>query len=127
MNVLDELAIACQSLNKIDEYDESLVKELSNSDLAVSDLYHYLETNKIDTKGSYRFCKELKRVLQNRRRVKQDMSMLKLYKDNINKLIQKDNRQLLLTEVNRRNKQLQSSVYKNSVYKDDELKELLEG
>ncbi len=126
MNVIDEVNKVCQILNSLDEYDESLSKEWSNNDLAISDLYHYVENNVMNSKSSYRFCKELKAVLKKRRTVKNDMNLLNVYKNNINKLIQKDNRQMLLSEVNQRNKKLQSAIYSNRIYKNGELVELLE-
>lgn len=59
-----------------------------------------------------------------RRQVKQDIELFRIYNLNVNKLTNEGNRKLLLAEINKANKKLQTT-YHNRIYTEEELKELL--
>jgi len=70
--------------------------------------------------------KEIKRIRQERRKIKNDMEISKVYKDNINKLINVDSRNILMTKVYKAEKQLESE-YQNRVYTKEEIENILKG
>lgn len=124
VNVLEELKSAINTLNKVDEYKDSLVDKLSEQDKRLSDLEHYIEENKLSTNQCYRMIKEIKKQRGIRRKIKNDYTILTNYENNINKLINHDNRRLLLEKVYKVNKSLDTK-YKNRIYTEEEINEIL--
>lgn len=124
MNVLEELKSAINTLNKVDEYKDGLVDKLSEQDKKLSDLEHYIEENKLSTNQCYRMIKEIKKQREIRRKIKNDYTILTNYENNINKLINHDNRRLLLEKVYKVNKSLDTK-YKNRIYTEEEINEIL--
>lgn len=106
IEVLEEIKNVVASLNKIDDYKEVLVEEQSKYDLMLSDLYHFIELNKFDSKSSYRIVKELKQVLSERRKVKVNLSVLRSFDMQRQKIINKDNRNIMMSTVSKCNKEL---------------------
>ena len=126
INVITELNNAIQLLNNVDEYTETLVDKLSSYDKRTSDLLHYIESNKLNAPQCCRIVKELKVIREERRKVKNDMEISKVYKDNINKLINKDNRNMLMIKLYKQEKQLGTN-YKNRIYTEENINNILEG
>ncbi|MCM1052467.1 MAG: hypothetical protein NC483_00595 [Ruminococcus sp.] len=125
IDVLEEVKNVVASLNKIENYGKRLSDDLSHQDLKLSDLYHFIEINKLDTKGCYRMIKELKQVLEERREIKINLAVLKSFDMQKQKLLNHDNRQIMLSAVCKCHKeQVTEDGY--NVYTNEELKELIE-
>ena len=124
--MIEEIENAILVLNKIDEYFETLSSLISNNDLAISDLYHYIENNSLNSKSSYRMMKELKERLKERRRLKNEQAIMNVYNNQKQKLIELNNRKMLMVNLKKEQKKLQTP-YKNRIYEEEELKEKLEG
>lgn len=127
IDILDKIVNICSELDTIEEYDNGLSDALSNVDSKLSDLYHYIETNKLKTNQCYRIIQEMRKVLIERRKIKNDMELMKIYHQNENKLLKGTNRQILLSSVGRTNKRLTESEYINRVYTKEEIEELVGG
>ena len=126
MNVIDEIAIIANKLNYLDEYSDSLANTLSDLDLKQQDLLHYLENNILKTNECYRIIKELKKIREKRRKIKNDMDLLSKYNEHKNKLLSKSNRSFLLSEIHKKEKLLSKS-YTNKSYSDEEIRKILGG
>ena len=126
MDVIEEITEIVDRLNKIDEYNSTLIDNLSSLDCKQQDLLHYIENNKINVLWCYRMLKEMKQIRMNRRKVKNDIELLSKFNDQKKKIISKENRKFILTELNKKNKQLQTN-YKNRQYTDEELQKILKG
>ena len=126
MNIVEELDDCVKKLNKIDEYINTLVDELSNYDKRTTDLLHFIENNNLNAPQSCKIIKEIKKVRQERRKIKNDMEISKAYKDNINKLIGIDNRSMLLTKIHKTKKQLETE-YQNRIYTKEDIDSILKG
>lgn len=124
--MVEEIKEAITLLNKIDEYNETLPSLMSNNDLAISDLYRYIENNTLNSKSSYRMIKELKERLKERRRLKDEQSIMRVYNNQKSKLVEINNRKMILIDLNKEKKKLQTP-YKNRIYEEEELKQKLEG
>ena len=125
--ILEKIIEVSNILDEIDDFESSISSEMSNYNYKLSDLYHYVENNTMDTKKCYRLCKELKKVLKERRQFKNNVELFHEYKNNVQKLNNgKENRQLMLAAIGKRSKQL-NQPYKNRVYSEEELKEIMEG
>lgn len=124
MDVLKTIDETIALLNSLDNYKDSLNESLSLKDQSLSDLYHYIEFNKLDSKGSYRMIKELKSVLTDRRKIKDDMSILHSFEEQKDRLIKKENRQLISSSIHKQDRMLKK--YNYNIYSEEELKELME-
>ena len=69
----------------------------------------------------------MRKVLVERRKIKNDMELLRVLHQHENKLINKANRQLLLNYIGKTNKALLNSEYGNRVYTKEEIEELVGG
>lgn len=126
MEVVDQIKEAIVLLNKVDEYNETLPSLMSQNDQAISDLYHYIENNTMNSKSCYRMIKELKERLIERRNLKNEQNIIRVFNKQKLKLSEINNRKMILVDLNREVKSLKEP-YKNRVYDEKELKEKLEG
>ena len=124
MEVIKTLQEITNTLNELDIYYDGLTNELSVIDLKIQDLLHYIENNNISILWSYKYIVELKKLRMERRRIKRDMFVLGKYNEHKNKIISSSNRQFLMNEVYKAEKQL-DTPYKNRQYKDEEIEEIL--
>lgn len=124
MDIVEEITNATKILDMIENYNEGLCEALSNQDQKISDLLHYIENNNINAAQSCHLIKEIKKVRTERRKVKNDMEIARVYKDNINKLINGDSRKMLLSKIHKTCKQLESE-YQNRVYTSKDFVEIL--
>lgn len=127
MDVLREITEIVEKLNEIDNYDSSLSQLLSECNEREQDLLHYIENNKINMLWCYKYVRELKNVREKRRNIKNDMERIMKFKEQKTKLASTiDNRQLMIAELNKREKQL-NCPYKNRRYTEEELQKILKG
>lgn len=126
MDIIEEIKEVIEKLDKIDEYNSSLTDNLSELDCKQQDLLHYIENNKINVLWCYRMIKEIKQIRQKRRKVKNDMELLYKYNEQKNKMISKENRQFLLTEIYKKEKTL-SKNYTNKQYTEEDIQKILKG
>lgn len=126
MDILEEITKIIEKLNIVDGYCNSLTTDLNELDEKTQDLLHYIENNKISAFSCYRIIKELKGIRQKRRKVKQDIELSKKYQEQKNRLSSFDNRQFLLTELHKKEKQLHTE-YKNRRYTEEDIQKILKG
>lgn len=127
MDVLKTIAEIVDKLNELDNYDNGLSQLLSECDEKEQDLLHYIENNKINMLWCYKYVRELKNIREKRRNIKNDMERITKFKEQKTKLVSTiDNRQLMLAELNKREKQL-NCPYKNRRYAEEELQKILKG
>ena len=124
MNIIEQVRIIIGQLNSLDNYTSNLVNELSMLDEKTSDLLHLIENNKMKASASCKIIKEIREIRIKRRKVKQDLEISRIYNEQKNKLITKENRMFLIQELTKKEKSL-NTEYKNRQYTDEELKELL--
>lgn len=124
MEVVKTLQEITKTLDELDTYYDGLTNELSTIDLKIQDLLHFIENNKISILWAYKYIVELKKLRLERRRIKNDMFILGKYSEHKNKIVSSGNRQFLMTELYKAEKQL-STPYKNRQYKDEEIEEIL--
>lgn len=126
INVIEKINEVCDLLDEIDSYFASIPGKQSENDMAISDIYHYIENNQVSTKGSYRIVKELKGHLLVRRQLKEDQEILRTFVNHKSKLNLPENRKMLLGEVNKTKNRL-AAPYNYRIYESEEmLKERIE-
>lgn len=124
--ILTKIIQVIELLNEIEDYDNGLAEKLSNADSKLSDLYHVVEQYKLKTNECYRIIQEEKKVLLERRKIKDDIALLNVFKTQKEKLMNEKNRSFFKQSIYKKNKELNESTYKNRVYTDEEISKLLE-
>ena len=124
MEVLKKLTQAISLLQEVEEYKEQLPTLQQEVDYRLSDLLHKIENDSLNAPQSCKIVKEIKKQRLIRRSYQNDYEIIRTYTNNVNKLMNAGNRELLLAEINRTNKRL-NQPYKNRVYTNDDMKELL--
>lgn len=124
MNIVEEVKEVISKLNAIDSYNSSLSQQLSIIDKKQQDILHLIESQKISAFEAYRIIKELRQVRFERRKIKNDMELLRVYDENKNKLSSNENRQFLLHEVCKKEKNL-NTEYKYQEYTKEELESII--
>lgn len=123
MDVMSKIKEVTETLDSIDNYFSGLDQELSDCDSRIQDLLHYAENNKISILWAYKYANEIRKVMTERRRVKNDMELLCKFNEQKNKLISSENRKFMVAEVCKREKQL-NMPYKNKRYTDEDFEKL---
>ncbi len=127
MNILEKIVEVSKILDEVDKFDNNISDKMLEYNYKLSDLYHYIENNNMDNKKCYRICREFKKVLKERREFKNNVEIMNEYKQLKLKLTSGiENRQLLLSSLGKRVKSL-NMPYKNRIYTEEELKEIMEG
>lgn len=124
-DIIKRVASICDQLDELDDYLDSLPVLHSEMDLRMSDLYHPIENTGLTATQAKRFTDEIQSVCNNRRVIKTDISYAKVFRDNIGKLLQKGNRQLLMSKLYSLSKQKETTEYKYRVYSEQEIDKLL--
>ena len=101
MDIVEEITNAIKILDEVESYTESLCEALSNQDQKTSDLLHYIENNNINAAQSCHLIKEIKKVRMERRKIKNDMEIARAFKDNVGKLINTENRKMILSKLHK--------------------------
>lgn len=118
MDVLENIKQVVTILSNIEEYQETLSSELSKYDCMTSDLLHYIEDEKLDAIKMCKIVKEIKKIRIDRRKIKRDMELTRVFENNKAKLSNKDNMQFLMSEIIKTNKKM-GCKYHNRIYSND--------
>lgn len=70
----------CSTFAAIDEIQKEAIREQSEADLALSDIYHFIEfTDNLNLAQTYKVMKLLKEVLKKRRKAKDKIAIANIY------------------------------------------------
>lgn len=125
INVKEKVQEVCKLLDEMDSYIETLQDSLNNVNYRICDLEHLIEYNKLKTNQCYRVIQELHRLRLERRRIKNDIELTNAYKQFQNRLIETNNRSILLNVLGKTEKSLLTSKYNNRVYTEEEIQKLI--
>lgn len=124
--MVQKIAKINEELNEIDEYFDNLNGSLSEVELYISDLLHYVENNNFTPQQAVKFLNLLKKKRLERRKIKQDI-VIKSNFDNIrNKFSFYDQRKIAMTQFFRKEKELMSE-YNPRKISVVELREMITG
>ena len=122
--VFEKIKSAVSILNEIDEMISTQSLQLQEIDYAIQDWLHYIENNEIDDKQSIKIIKELQKLRKTRRCLHNEYEIEKTFKDNASKVMGNNTRPMLLAEIGKTVKQI-NSTYKNRILTDEQINELL--
>lgn len=125
INIAEITKEVCEALKKLDTYNESINDYLSTLDKKIDFWEHIIELNKLNTSQIYRVYKEIKRLRTIRRKVKNDMELLRTFKDHRQKLNFPASVEGISTEIFKLNNLQSKRKYSYSEYTEDEIKDIL--
>ena len=116
---------AIKLIDEIDAMINTQAEELQKVDYEISDWLHYIENNETTGKENEKILKKLKELRIKRKSLHKEHAIEKAYKDNSNKMMGNNTRQMLLSEINKTIKQWENE-YKNRILTEEEIKNFLE-
>lgn len=128
MEVLDNIKQAIQLLKDNEEYYQQLNGEnglISTCDKKIDYWEHYIEFNSLNLKQLYRVYKEIKNLRQERRKYKNDAELIRTYKEHEQKMVNVQNRDMLLIQVCKTDGKQKNAKYSYSAYTEEEKNKIL--
>ena len=125
MSILEKIKQIVRLLHENEESIEILKNKLSDSDKKIDYWLHYIELENVPVTQSYRIIKEIKRLRQERRTCKNELSLMRTFKDNEQKLCNDQNRDILLNVVCKTNRKQEEAVYSYDAYSQEEINQIL--
>lgn len=125
MNIKEKVIEVCKILDELDIYNEQLPVLLSTLDKKRSDLLHIIELKSLNAPQRCKIIKEIKDIETERRKVKNDMEVMKYFKDNQTKLLNIDYRQLLMGGVGLTEKAQNERKYTYKGYTEEEIMKII--
>lgn len=125
MSVLDNLKQALELLQQNEDAYNELFNQQSETDRKVDFWLHYIELNNVPVTQSYKIIREIKRLREKRRTIKNELEIMKVFRDNEQKLVNAKNRQILLINVCKTDNKQQNAKYSYDAYTDNEMNEIL--
>lgn len=125
MDVLNNIQQAIELLEQNEEYYNELFDLQSKTDKKIDYWLHYIELNSVKVTEAYKIIKEIKKLRQERRNYKNDIELIKSFKDNEQKMQNASNRKILLNQVYKVDSKQKNAKYSYDAYTEAEAKEIL--
>lgn len=124
MGVLDNVREAVELLDDVEDMQESLIQQLSTADKKIDYWEHIMELETVPVTHAYKIIKEMKRQRIARREAKNELELLKVFRDNQGKLLNPSNRKMLLSNLYKTSNKQQNAQYNYDAYTTAELEEV---
>lgn len=125
MNAANNIKQAIELLEENENRYGSLIDLQSKMDKKIDYWLHYIEEKNVKVTEAYKIIKEIKKVRQERRNYKNDIELIKLFKDNEGKMQNSSNRKILLNQICKTENRQLNAFYKYEAYTEEEIKEIL--
>ena len=120
--IYEKIKSAITLLDEIDEMITTQSYECQQVDYEMQDWLHYIENNELTESQYIKVAKEMQRLRRERRHLHNEYEIEKTFKDNASKVMGNNTRGLLLAEINKTIKQI-NSEYKNRILTDEQIEE----
>lgn len=125
MSVLENLKQAIDLLQQNEDYYNELFSLQSETDRKIDFWLHYIELNNVQVTQSYKIIKEIKRLREHRRTIKNELELMKVFKDNEQKMVNAKNRQILINHVYKTDNKQRNAKYNYDAYTEEEMNKIL--
>ena len=125
LKMIDTLLSAINQINQYEEQGEELSSKLSELDIKTQDILHYIENENFNASQGCILAKKIKELRIERRIIKNKLQLLNLFRTNSNKLVEKNNRKMLISELANSNKKLDNSKYHYEFFSKNKIDNLL--
>ena len=123
MEVVDNIKQAIDLLKEVEEYNQQLNGEnglISVCDQKIDYWEHYIELEHLTISEVWRIAKEIKNQRILRRKYKNDAELIKVFKDNEDKLRNPGYRDILLNQICKTDSKQKNAKYGYNAYTDEE-------
>jgi len=127
VSVIENIKKAISLLEENENYYQELFELQSQTDKKIDYWLHYIELEKVPVTQSYKIIKEIKRLRNLRRQYKNEMALMRVFKDNEQKLCNISNRKILLNQICRTDNKQQNAKYSYDAYTSEEIEKILGG
>lgn len=127
MSVIENIKKAISLLEENENFYQELFELQSQTDKKIDYWLHYIELEKVPVTQSYKIIKEIKRLRNLRRQYKNEMALMRVFKDNEQKLCNISNRKILLNQICRTDNKQQNAKYSYDAYTSEEIEKILGG
>jgi len=125
MDVLKNIKDAIDLLEQNEEYYDGLFEMQSKVDKKIDYWLHYIEFNNVKVTETYKIIKEIKKLRKERRNLKNDIELIKVFKENEGKMQNTSNRKILLTQICKVDSKQRNAKYNYEAYTKEEANEIL--
>lgn len=126
MSILDNIKESIRLLEDFDSAFDELSAQISLADRKIDYWLHKIEFETIPVTQAYKILKEMKHQRNLRRRYKNELEILKVFRDNEGKMCNAGNRKILLTQVCKTDNKQQNAKYSYDAYTEEEINEILD-
>lgn len=123
-NLLEKIKEIVDRLDELDNYFEELPSSQSQVDSLICDYRHLIRENDIDSIFSSKLIEKMHKAELTRKKLNKNYDLFRIYSNHKNKLLLKENRQFLLAELYKKEKEWQFP-YKYRVLSQNEVESLL--
>ena len=124
-DILTKIKETVEKLDEIDDYFDKIPELQSNIDSLISDYRHLIRDNVLSDVASIVLVKKLHEAELLRKQINEHKDLSNVYEKGKGKLITKENRQFLLSDLYKKNKEWQYE-YKFRVLKEDDINSILQ-
>lgn len=124
-DILTKIKETVEKLDEIDDYFDKIPELQSNIDSLISDYRHLVRDNVLSESASIVLIKKLHEAELLRKQINEHKDLANVYEKGKGKLVTKDNRQFLLSDLYKKNKEWQYE-YKFRVLKEDDINSILQ-
>ncbi len=122
--LIEEIKEIVDKLDSLEDYFDSLPELQSNIDSLISDYRHLIRDYELNEYASIMIVKKLNEAELLRKQLKEHHDLFNVYDKNKGKLLYKDHRQFLLSELYKKEKEWQHP-YKFRILSDDDINAIL--
>lgn len=126
MDVLDNIKEAIRLIDEAENKAEELNVMYSQADRKIDFWLHRIELENIPVTQAYKIIKEIKKQRQIRRQCKNELELLRVFKDHEGKLCNSGNRQMLLTQMYKTDNRHKNAKYSYDAYSEEEIKDIFD-
>lgn len=125
INVLDNIKNAIKCLDENEEYLNELFNLQSTVDKKIDYWLHYIELENIKVTQAYKIIKEIQKLRNQRRNYKNQLEIMRVFRDNESKLCNSSNRSILLNTICKTSKKQSNATYGYRAYTSEEKNKIL--
>ena len=126
MGVLDNIKEAIRLLDENEDRVSEINAAYSQADRKIDFWLHRIELEQIPVTQAYKIIKEIKKQRQIRRQCKNELELMRVFKDNENKLCNPGNRKILLAQIGKTANKQENAKYNYDAYSEDEIKDIFD-
>ena len=126
MDVLENVKEAIRLIDEAENKADELTAMYSQADRKIDFWLHRIELESIPVTQAYKIIKEIKKQRQIRRQCKNELELLRVFKDHEGKLCNSGNRKMLVNKMYKTENRQKNAKYSYDAYSEEEIKDIFD-